>query len=134
MTNDQTAAVSLPYMKQKQSTNFQLPFRPKQPPFPANKENVENLKKWLPEQFANSAFKTDGQFPAMSGKPAHIHLKQNAVPKAKHRPIPVLYHLKEPVRQALIRDIERGLLKQVPIGTRMDWCSTMVITTKKAYH
>ena len=61
-------------------------------PFSANKENVENLKKWLLEQFANSAFETDTQFPAMSGKPAHIHLKQNAVPKAKHRPIPVLYH------------------------------------------
>ena len=44
MTNDNTAAVSLPNMKQKQSTNFQLPIRPKESPFPANKENVENLK------------------------------------------------------------------------------------------
>ncbi len=41
------------------------------------------------------------------------------------------YHLKESVRQALMQDIERGILKQVPIGTPMDWCSTMVITTKK---
>ena len=73
----------------------------------------------------------DWQFPAMSGKPAHIHLKQEAVPKAKHRPIPEPYHLKEPVRLALMQDIERGILKQVPIGTPMDWCSTMVITTKK---
>ena len=45
---------------------------------------MENLKKWLLEQFANSVFKTDGQFPAMSVKPAHIHLKQEAVPKGKH--------------------------------------------------
>ena len=127
MTNDHTAAVSLPNMKQKQSTNFQLPIHPKGLPFPANKENVENLKRWLLEQFANSAFKTDGQFPAMSGKPAHIHLKQEAVPKAKHRPIPVPYHLKEPVRQGLMQDIERGILKQVPIGTPTDWCSTMVM-------
>ena len=67
----------------------------------------------------------------MSGKPAHIHPKQEAVPKAKHRPISLPYHLKEPVRQALMQDIERGILKQVLIGTPMDWCSTMVITTKK---
>ena len=72
MINDHTAAVSLPNMKQKQSINFQQPIHPKEPPFPANKENVENLKKWLLEQLANSAFKTDGQFPAMSGKPAHV--------------------------------------------------------------
>ena len=67
----------------------------------------------------------------MSGKPAHIHLKQEAVPKAKHRPISVPYHLKEPVKQALMQDIKRVILKQVPIGTPTDWCSTMVITTKK---
>ena len=131
MTNDHMAAVCLPNMEQKQSTNFQLPIHPEEPPFPANKENVENLKKWLLEQFANSAFKTDRQFPAMSGKPAYIHLKQEAIPKAKHRPIPVPYHLKEPVRQALMQDIERGILKQVPIGTPTDWCSTIVISTKR---
>ena len=74
---------------------------------------------------------TDGQFPVMSGKPTRIHLKQEAVPKAKHRPIPVPYHLKDPMRQALMQDIERGISKQVPIGTPTDWCSTMAITTKK---
>ena len=120
-----------PIWSKKQFTNFQLPIRPKEHPFPGNKENVENLKKWLLEQFSNSAFKTDEQFPAISGEPAHIHLKQETVPKAKHRPIPVPYHLKEPMRLALMQDTERGILKQVPIGTPMDWCSTMVITTKK---
>ena len=30
-----------------------------------------------------------------------------------------------------MQDIKRGILKQVPIGTPTDWCSTMVITTKK---
>ena len=30
-----------------------------------------------------------------------------------------------------MQDIERGILKQVPIGTPTDWSSTMVITTKK---
>ena len=64
-------------MEQKQFTNFQRPIHSEEPPFPVIKENVENLKKWLLEQFANSAFKTDGQFPAMSGKPAHISRKQS---------------------------------------------------------
>ena len=95
MTKDHMAAECLPNMEQKQSTNFQLPICPEEPHFPVNKENVENLKKLLLKQFANSAFKTDEQFPAMSGKLAHIHLKQGAIPKTKHRPIPVPYHLKE---------------------------------------
>ena len=94
MTYDHTAAVCLPNMDQKQSTNFQQLIHPEEPHFPANKENVENLDKWFLEQFANSPFKTDRQFPAMSSKPAHIHLKQEAVPKAKNRSIPVPYHLK----------------------------------------
>ena len=80
---------------------------------------------------ADSAVKTDGQFPAMSGKPAHNHLRQKALPKVKYGPILVPYHLKEPVRQALVKDIERGILNQVPIGTPPDWYSTIVITTKK---
>ena len=77
MTNDHTAAVLLPNIEQKQSTNFQQPICPKEIPFPVNKENVENLKKWWLEQFLNSALKTDGQFPAMSGKPTHIRRKQS---------------------------------------------------------
>lgn len=89
MTNGHTAAVCLPNMEQQKSTKLQLPIRPEEPSFPANEENVKNLKKWLLKQFANSAFKTEGQFPAMSGKPAHIHLKEGAVPKVKHRPIPL---------------------------------------------
>ena len=68
------------------------------------------ISKWLLEQFAYSAFKTDGQFPAMSGKPTHIHLKQEAVPKAKHRPIPVPCYLKEPVRKSLMQD-RKGHIK-----------------------
>ena len=70
MIYDHRAAVCLPNMERKQSTNFQLPIRPEELPIQANKENVENLgKKGLLEQFANLAFKTDEQFPAMYGKP-----------------------------------------------------------------
>ena len=130
MPGDSTSAACLPNMEQ-QSPHLQLPIRPAEPPLPATEENVGKLKEWLLEQFANSAFNNDGRFPAMSAQPAHIHLKEGAVAKARHNPIPVPYHLKEPVRQALMKDVERGILKPVPIGTPTDWCSTMVITTKK---
>ena len=104
----------------------QLPTRPEKPPFPANEENVDNLKKWLLEQFANSSFNNDGKFPAMAGPPAHIHLKEGATPKARHSPIPVPFHFKEPVRQALWKDVERGIITPVPVGTPTDWRSAMM--------
>ena len=67
----------------------------------------------------------------MSGPAAHIHLKEVAVLKARHNPIPVPFHFKEPVRQALWKDVERGIIAPVPMGMPTDWCNTMVITAKK---
>lgn len=58
--------------------------------------SMHNLR--ILKQFANSVFKIDGKLPSTSGKPSHIHLKEGAVPKPKHKPIPLPYHLKEPVR------------------------------------
>ena len=71
----------------------------------------------------------------MAGPPAHIHLKDNCVPKARHNPIPIPLHFKEKVKTSLDRDVEKGIISPVPIGTPTDWCSTMVITAKqKAHH
>ena len=67
----------------------------------------------------------------MSSPAACIHLKEGAVPKARHIPIPVPFHLKEPVRQALWEYVKRGIITPVPVGMPSDWCSTMVITAKK---
>ena len=67
----------------------------------------------------------------MSGPPAHIHLKDVAIPKAKHNPIPIPYHYREEVKKALWDDVEKGIITPVPIGTPTDWCSTMIITAKK---
>ena len=67
----------------------------------------------------------------MSGPPANIHLKEGSTPKARHNPIPVPYHYKEQVKEALWEDVKRGIISPVPIGTPTDWCSTMVITAKK---
>lgn len=108
-----------------------LPTRPDSLPFPATEANIGKLKDWLLECFADTAFKNDGVFPSMTGPPAHIHLKEGAIPKARHNPIPVPYHLKEQVKQDLWNDVGRGIIAPVPVGTPTDWCSTMVITVKK---
>ena len=62
---------------------------------------------------------------------AHIYLKEGAVHKARHKTILVPFHLKEPIRQALWKDVEKGIIAPVPVGMPTIWCSTMVITTKK---
>ena len=70
---------------------------PKTSPYPLTSENIQNLKKWLLDQFATTVFNKSGKSPAMSSPPAHIHLKDGAIPKAKHNPIPVPYHYSEEV-------------------------------------
>ena len=108
-----------------------LPLRPKTIPFPPTEQNVTKLKQWLIDEFAETAFNKETPFPTMAGPPAHIHLKDNATPKAKHTPIPVPLHFKEKVKELLDKDVERGIIAPVPIGTPTNWCSTMVITAKK---
>ena len=66
----------------------------------------------------------------MIGPTTHIHLKEGAVPKARHNQIPVHFHFKEPVRQAIWEDVKKGIITPVPFGMPTDWCSTMVITAK----
>ena len=69
----------------------------------------------------------------MSGPAAHIHLKEGEVPKVRHNPIPVPFHFKESVRQALWEDMKRSIITPVPVGMPTVWCSTMVITAKKKW-
>ena len=108
-----------------------LPTRPPKLPFLPTEQNIHRLKNWLLEHFAEIAFKNNGEYPPISGPATCIHLKEGAVPKARHSPVPVPFHLKEPVRQALWEDVKRGIITLVPFSMPTDWCSTMVITAKK---
>ena len=103
----------------------QLPACRKKLPFPPTEQNIPRLKEWLLQHFANTSFRKNGEFPPMSGPTAHIHLKEGAVPKARHNPIPV------PVRQAVWEDMKRVIIIPVRVSMPTDWCSTMVITAKK---
>ena len=51
---------------------------PKTPPYPLISENIQNLKQWLLDQFATTMFNKSGKFP-----PAHIHLKDGAIPQSQ---------------------------------------------------
>ena len=113
---------------------YSLPSRPAKLPFPPTAANIPKLKEWLVNAFQETAFNKigqNGEFPALSGSPAHIHLKEGAVPRARHNPIPVPYHMRAAVKAAIDEDVKKGILAPVPIGTPTEWCSTMVVTPKK---
>ena len=112
----------------------ELPDRPAKPPYPPIKENVGKLKQWLVDAFSDTAFNKEGRqgkFPTLKGPPGRVHLKEGAVPKARHSPIPVPFHMKEAVKKALDDDVRRGIIVPVPVGSATEWCSTMVVTSKK---
>ena len=70
----------------------------------------------------------------MSVPPAHIHLKSNAVPYAKHTLILVPFHCKQEVKELFDNHVKNGIPQEVSIGTPVQWCSTMVATAKKDWH
>ena len=108
-----------------------LPQRPTMLPFPPTEENIPKLKQYLLDQFSETTFNQSIPFPEMNAPAAHIHLKPNAEPYARHTPIPVPFHWKEAVKQGLDNDVKRGIITPVPIGTPTQWCCPMVITAKK---
>ena len=108
-----------------------LPARPTSLPHPPTVENVPLLKQYILDSFKNSAFNNDPPFPTMNAKPAHIHLKPDAIPHAVHSPIPVPEHWKSETKAQLDRDVDRGIIKKVPIGTPVEWCAPMVVVEKK---
>lgn len=67
----------------------------------------------------------------MKTPPAHIHLQPDVKPYVRHNPIPIPYHWKKEVKASLDEDVCRGIIAPVPIGTPVEWCTTMVITEKK---
>jgi len=67
----------------------------------------------------------------MDAKPAHLHIKPDAKPFVRHTPIPIPFYLTEAVKKSLDDDVLWGIIEPVPVGTPIDWCTVMVITTKK---
>ena len=100
-------------------------------PYPLTPDNIPKLKTCLLEQFRNTTFNMKSPFPAMNSKPAHIHLKPYAKPYVRHTPIHIPIHWKQVIRDSLNCDVDRDIITPVPAGTPAEWCSPMVVTTKK---
>ena len=108
-----------------------LPARPAKIPYPPTDDNVGKLKNYIIEKFEKSVFTRTTPFREMNCKPAHIHLKTEAVPFATHVPIPTPIHWKEQIKADLDRDVKDGIIEKVPVGEPVQWCSPMVVTAKK---
>ena len=106
-------------------------------PFPATKENIPKLKQWLIDHFARTTFNNDKTtyFPKMTGVPkAHIHLKPDAKPFARHTPNTVPIAWKPAVEALLKSQSQRRIIAKSPPGTTAVWCSPLVVTPKKSYN
>ena len=82
------------------------------------------MEDWLLKAFSEHVFNT-GKYPlpVMSGKPQHIHLKDNAIPYAIHSPIPVPCHWRGEVEKLLQMDVDLGILEKYYVG----WCTRIVL-------
>ena len=74
---------------------------PKDIPFPAAKENVGKLKKWLIERYSASTFNQcpHKPLPQMTGPPLELAIKPDTKPVAVHKPSPVPMHWKKRLKQ-----------------------------------
>ena len=108
------------------------PSRPTQLPYPPTPENVGKLEQYIVEQFSSSAFNKAAPFPAMKDvPPAHIHLKKDAVPHARHVPIPVPSCWTKIAKEILDGQVKRGIIEVVPIGDPVFFCSHWLLVPKK---
>ena len=114
-----------------QATRACPPPQPEKLPYPPLEENIPKLEQYLQDKFRDTAFNRTSPFPAMSMPPAYIHLNENAKPYAHHMPIPIPFHWKKEPKESLDRDVERGIIAPVLIGTPVEWCRPMVVIAKK---
>ena len=127
MTNASTTSIS----SITTSTHEPPPVKPANLPYPPTEDNVPLLEQYLLKQFNNSAFNKSSPFPSMSTKPAHIHLHLDAKPYAHHVTIPISFHWKAEVKESTNRDIAINITEPVPIREPVEWCSKIIVITKK---
>ena len=98
----------------------------------ATKDNLSDLKHWLLDHYASTAFNTceHQQLPMMKCEPLELHVDPNAKPVAVHKPALVPIHWQEKVFRDLERDVQIGVLERVSPNTPVTWCSRMVVAAK----
>ena len=111
------------------------PDPPNKPPFPITPQNTQEIRAWILDLYASSAFNTcpHQPLPLMSGlPPLRIIIKEGAEPSAIHKPATVPAHWMEAVRRELDQDIALGVIERVPSNTPTTWCSRMHVVGKKS--
>ena len=103
-------------------------------PFNINPSNVSDVQQWFLDTYASSSFNvcTQQLLPLMTGlPPLRIHIKDDAMPVAIHKPSTIPVHWAEQVKAELEQDIQLGVLERVPSNTPSTWCSRMHVVGKK---
>ena len=102
-------------------------------PCAPTKENLPQLKQYILDRYAASAFNQCEQqaLPMMTDSPPlRLFIDETAKPTAIHSPAPVPRHWAEQVQAGLDRDVRLGVLERVGVNDPVTWCSRMVITPK----
>lgn len=109
-----------------------IPQRPSVIPFEPCESNIPKLEKYLLDSFAHSSFNASKPFPKLSTPPAHIHLKPGLIPpKPAYWPATVAEHWAADVKKLIDKDVEAGILTEVPLNEPTIWCARMVVVPKK---
>ena len=110
----------------------QLPSRHLNHPYNLTEDNMGLLKCWFLEHFGRTAFTVDyTPLPEMKGPSHHIHLRPDAQPHAVHFPASIPHYFYNDVHNQLHEIVRRGIIKPVPTGDPTEWCSYMVVVSKK---
>ena len=75
--------------------------KPKEMPYLDTEENISKLEVWLRDTFKDVFDTSQSPLPAMSGKPLHIHVSDDAIPHVNYSPIPIPVHWKQAVKDIL---------------------------------
>ena len=102
-------------------------------PCSPTKENLPQLKQYIMDRYAASAFNTCEHqvLPLMQDSPPlRLFADEEATPVAFHSPAAVPVHWNEQVKAGLDRDVRLGVIERVAVNDPVTWCSRMVITPK----
>ena len=127
---EEVNSITIPRSRSTKAGN-NLPDRPMRMPFPPREDNIPKLEEFLRQKFASTTFNKDGApLPEMNGPPHTIHLTADAVPHARHSPIPISKHWEAEVKAQLDEDERMGIIEKVPTGEPTVWCAQMVVVPK----
>ena len=102
-------------------------------PCEPTKENLGELKEYILNRYASSAFNCCERQPLPlmeTAPPLRLFVDEQASPVAAMTPSAIPIHWAADVKAGLDRDERLGVIERVPVNEPVRWCSRMVITPK----